>query len=104
MSEDRLNNLDKRMTDMRGAFDHHVQVYAKNGKELARLGVMLEDHIEQESAYQKRDQAFKEDVQHVLDYFKAADKGSKLVIGISKLLVAVGVIVGTILAGIKFLK
>lgn len=40
-----LRHLDEQLDGLEARFSNHLEIYANNGKELARLGNLISDHI-----------------------------------------------------------
>lgn len=78
-----MDGLEAQIKDVDSRLDKHLEIYANNGKELARLGNLLEQHMADHKDTEKK-------VQEMYDVFIDGRGGVKVIKILFGILVAIG--------------
>lgn len=62
---------DAKIEELESRFDRHLEIYAKNGKELTKLGVLIQSLIDKFDDHLKQDIEWKEKARPLMDGYKS---------------------------------
>lgn len=77
------NELRKELRELDDRLDKHIEMYQKNGRELVRLSLLIEEHT------QKDDERWIE-IKPVVDYWNGFKYGKRFIIGAIGFFTAIG--------------
>ena len=80
---EQMKHMDERIDDVDNRLDRHLEIYANNGKEMARLAQAIEAHIKSQDNVEKR-------VNEMYEVFNDGKIGTKIVKWVFRVLIAIG--------------
>ena len=66
-----LRHLDEQLDGLEARFSNHLEIYANNGKELSRLGDLIDSHIMEQKKMM-------EDLSHIIEFYRSFKATSKM--------------------------
>ena len=80
---EQMKHMDERIDDVDNRLDRHLEIYANNGKEMARLAQAIEAHIKSQDNVEIK-------VNEMYKIFNDGKIGTKIVKWVFRVLIAIG--------------
>lgn len=85
-----LCTKEKEINRLQDAFNRHLEIYASNGKEIARLATCIKTHIESTKEYRKQREERDKEIDKWLEPIKTITNGKKMILYLTGFISALG--------------